>query len=87
MHRMSTSLNTIRIWLRWLRIITSSTTSRWRFVVSKDANTCLPTWGTAYGMQNYAQYSKSKALREAGGDVMLSIGGANNARWLLPART
>lgn len=49
------------------------------FVVSKDANTCLPTWGTAYGMQNYAQYSKIKALREAGGDVMLSIGGANNA--------
>ncbi|MBZ4209378.1 hypothetical protein K9B46_24655, partial [Klebsiella aerogenes] len=32
-----------------------------------------------YGMQNYAQYSKIKALREAGGDVMLSIGGANNA--------
>lgn len=49
------------------------------FVVSKDANTCLPTWGTAYGMQSYAQYSKIKALREAGGDVMLSIGGANNA--------
>ena len=49
------------------------------FVVSKDANTCLPTWGTAYGMHNYAQYSKIKALREAGGDVMLSIGGANNA--------
>ncbi len=49
------------------------------FVVSKDANTCLPTWGTAYGMQTYAQYSKIKALREAGGDVMLSIGGANNA--------
>lgn len=47
--------------------------------MSKDANTCLPTWGTAYGMQNYAQYSKIKALREAGGDVMLSIGGANNA--------
>lgn len=55
--------------------------------MSKDANTCLPTWGTAYGMQNYAQYSKIKALREAGGDVMLSIGGANNARWLLPVRT
>lgn len=49
------------------------------FVVSKDANTCLPTWGTAYSMQDYAQYSKIKALREAGGDVMLSIGGANNA--------
>ncbi|WP_312952849.1 carbohydrate-binding protein [Superficieibacter sp.] len=49
------------------------------FVVSKDADTCLPTWGTSYGMQDYAQYSKIKALREAGGDVMLSIGGANNA--------
>ena len=57
------------------------------FVVSKDANTCLPTWGTAYGMQNYAQYSKIKALREAGGDVMLSIGGANNAPLRLPVRT
>lgn len=49
------------------------------FVVSKDASTCLPTWGTAYGMQDYTQYRKIKALREAGGDVMISIGGANNA--------
>ncbi len=30
---------------------------------------------------------QNQALREAGGDVMLSIGGANNARWLLPVRT
>ncbi|CBG91176.1 carbohydrate-binding protein [Citrobacter rodentium] len=49
------------------------------FVVSKDAETCLPTWGTAYNINDYAQYSKIKALREAGGDVMVSIGGANNA--------
>ena len=49
------------------------------FVVSKDANTCLPTWGTAYNINNYAQYSRIKALREAGGDVMVSIGGANNS--------
>lgn len=49
------------------------------FVVAKDTDTCMPTWGTAYNLQNYAQYSKIKALREAGGDVMVSIGGANNA--------
>ncbi|MFG6656695.1 Ig-like domain-containing protein [Scandinavium sp. M-37] len=49
------------------------------FVVSKDADTCMPTWGTAYSMGDYAQYSKIKALREAGGDVMVSIGGANNS--------
>jgi len=49
------------------------------FVVSKDAQTCLPTWGTAYNINDYAQYNKIKALREAGGDVMVSIGGANNA--------
>lgn len=49
------------------------------FVVSKDADTCLPTWGTAYNVNDYAQYSKIKALREAGGDIMVSIGGANNS--------
>lgn len=49
------------------------------FVVSKDADTCLPTWGTAYNINNYTQYSKIKALRAAGGDVMVSIGGANNS--------
>ncbi|HDR2795449.1 MULTISPECIES: carbohydrate-binding protein [Enterobacter] len=49
------------------------------FVVSKDAETCLPTWGTAYNINDYAQYSKIKALRDAGGDVMVSIGGANNS--------
>lgn len=49
------------------------------FVVAKNADTCQPTWGTAYNMHDYAQYSKIKALREAGGDVMVSIGGANNA--------
>ncbi|MBU5922854.1 glycosyl hydrolase family 18 protein [Enterobacter sichuanensis] len=49
------------------------------FVVAKDADTCLPTWGTAYNINDYAQYSKIKALREAGGDVMVSIGGANNS--------
>ncbi len=30
---------------------------------------------------------KIKALRKAGGDVMLSIGGATTLRWLLPVRT
>ena len=49
------------------------------FVVSKDAQTCLPTWGTAYNINDYTQYSKIKALREAGGDIMVSIGGASNS--------
>ncbi|WP_325168729.1 glycosyl hydrolase family 18 protein, partial [Citrobacter cronae] len=49
------------------------------FVVAKDADTCLPTWGTAYNINDYTQYSKIKALREAGGDIMVSIGGANNS--------
>lgn len=49
------------------------------FIVAKDANTCLPTWGTAYNINDYTQYSKIKALRDAGGDVQVSIGGANNS--------
>lgn len=49
------------------------------FVVAKSGEQCIPTWGTAYNLQDYAQYSKIKALREAGGDVMVSIGGANNS--------
>lgn len=49
------------------------------FVVNKDPNTCMPTWGTYYSLKDYAQYSKIKALREAGGDVMVSIGGASNS--------
>jgi bifunctional chitinase/lysozyme len=49
------------------------------FVVAKSGDQCLPTWGTAYNLQDYTQYSKIKALREAGGDIMVSIGGANNA--------
>ncbi|EKN4180469.1 glycosyl hydrolase family 18 protein [Yersinia enterocolitica] len=48
------------------------------FVVAKDADTCLPTWGAAYDLQTYPQYQKIKELRDAGGDIMLSIGGANN---------
>ncbi|MBK5071540.1 lysozyme [Budviciaceae bacterium CWB-B4] len=48
------------------------------FIVAKDNNTCLPTWGTAYNINDYTQYRKIKELREAGGDVMVSIGGANN---------
>lgn len=48
------------------------------FVVAKSAEQCVPTWGTAYNLQDYAQYSKIKALRDVGGDIMLSIGGANN---------
>lgn len=48
------------------------------FVVAKDADTCLPTWGSAYDLQTYPQYKKIKELRDAGGDIMLSVGGANN---------
>ncbi|MCO4174561.1 hypothetical protein K8D10_22760 [Aeromonas veronii] len=49
------------------------------FIVAKDENTCLPTWGTSYPVNGYKQYSKVKALRDAGGDVMVSVGGANNS--------
>lgn len=48
------------------------------FIVAKDANSCVPTWGTYYGVNNYSQYSKIKALRALGGDVMVSLGGASN---------
>lgn len=48
------------------------------FVVAKSAEQCIPTWGAAYGLQDYTQYSKIKALRDLGGDVMVSIGGAAN---------
>lgn len=50
------------------------------FVVAKDAKTCAPTWGASYKMGDYtALYNNIRALRDAGGDVMVSIGGANNA--------
>ncbi|KAB7897928.1 lysozyme [Rouxiella sp. S1S-2] len=48
------------------------------FIVAKSANQCLPTWGTSYPVKNYAQYAKINALRKAGGDVMVSLGGAVN---------
>lgn len=48
------------------------------FVVAKSAEQCTPTWGTYYNLQDYTQYSKIKALRDLGGDVMVSIGGAAN---------
>jgi bifunctional chitinase/lysozyme len=50
------------------------------FVVAKSAQTCVPTWGTYYNMNNFtAMYNNIRNLREAGGDVMVSIGGAANA--------
>ncbi|CAM3507625.1 hypothetical protein BS639_20335 [Rouxiella silvae] len=48
------------------------------FIVANSANQCLPTWGTSYPVKNYSQYAKIKALRKAGGDVMVSLGGANS---------
>lgn len=50
------------------------------FVVAKDAQTCVPTWGTYYKMGDFPSlYSNIKGLRDQGGDVMVSIGGAANA--------
>ncbi len=48
------------------------------FIVAKDANSCIPTWGASYSMADFTGYSNIKKLRDAGGDIMLSIGGANN---------
>lgn len=45
------------------------------FIVNKDGAKCMPHWGGGYPLQNYPQYSKIKALRAKGGDVMVSFGG------------
>ncbi|WP_252176576.1 glycosyl hydrolase family 18 protein [Endozoicomonas sp. 4G] len=48
------------------------------FIVAQTPTTCLPSWGGVYPVGEYAQYNNIKSLREAGGDVMPSIGGATN---------
>lgn len=47
------------------------------FIVNQDGSKCVPHWGGGYAMNNYSEYSKIKALRAKGGDVMVSLGGAN----------
>lgn len=57
------------------------------FIVTTSADDCNPTWGGAYRLQDFRAadgwngpdlYGQIKRLREAGGDVMVSIGGAFN---------
>ena len=48
------------------------------FIVAKRADTCMPTWGASYPVNGYSQYLNIKALRDVGGDVMVSLGGASN---------
>lgn len=58
------------------------------FVVARDASTCEATWGTYYSLDvgpsawesgsEYFLYDQVATLRAAGGDVMVSFGGAAN---------
>lgn len=48
------------------------------FVVSKSATVCEPTWGTYYNAAECPLTSQIKAMRAAGGDVIVSFGGAAN---------
>jgi bifunctional chitinase/lysozyme len=50
------------------------------FLVNTDGTTCSYAWGGVSSVKDGPSglYSNIKALRESGGDVMISIGGANN---------
>ena len=50
------------------------------FLVNTDCSTCSYAWGGVSSVKDGPSglYSKIKALRRTGGDVMVSIGGANN---------
>lgn len=50
------------------------------FLVNSDSTTCSYAWGGVSSVKNGPSglYANIKALRRAGGDVMVSIGGANN---------
>lgn len=48
------------------------------FVVSKSATECVPTWGTYYDIDKVPCIDQIKKLRENGGDIAVSFGGAAN---------
>lgn len=48
------------------------------FVVSKSNSVCEPTWGTYYNAAECPLNAQIKLIREMGGDVMVSFGGAAN---------
>ena len=53
------------------------------FVVAAAADDCTPSWGAAYSLDEAAQNldtdRRIARLRQQGGDVIVSFGGANNA--------
>lgn len=48
------------------------------FIVSKSATVCEPTWGTYYSAEAGPLNDQIKAIRDLGGDVTVSFGGAAN---------
>ncbi len=50
------------------------------FLVNTDGKTCSYAWGGVSSVKDgpTGLYGNIKALRASGGDVMISIGGANN---------
>jgi chitinase len=48
------------------------------FIVSESAKVCKPTWGTYYSAEQGPINDEIKRIRQAGGDVIVSFGGAAN---------
>ncbi|WP_108650720.1 PKD domain-containing protein [Dongshaea marina] len=48
------------------------------FLVAGKAGSCMPSWGGYHNVNDYPDgYKQIKAIRDAGGDVMVSFGGAS----------
>lgn len=48
------------------------------FIVSQSADVCKPTWGTYYSAEKGPLNDEIKKVRQMGGDVIVSFGGAAN---------
>lgn len=48
------------------------------FIVAQSATDCTPSWGTYYALDNIPGMSQISQLRQMGGDVCVSFGGAAN---------
>lgn len=48
------------------------------FVVSKDSSSFLPSWGTYYAAEDCPISEQIRKIRQMGGDVIVSFGGAAN---------